>query len=191
MIRAFIAVDLDPRVIEKLCQAIGELKRLLPAVRWVSPQNFHLTLKFLGDIDECRVEAISTALVEALCTFSRLSINAKGLGVFPDLRRPRVLWVGLAGNDLTALAARVESALEPLGFAAQQRPFTPHMTIGRWRQYDRAPKSLGEALAGWRNREFGESKVDKVVFYQSVLKPEGATYHKLRVVALEGAKGGA
>jgi 2'-5' RNA ligase len=186
VIRAFIAIDLDPRVSEKLCQAIGELKQLLPAVRWVSPQNFHLTLKFLGDIDESRVETIGVALVEALCPFSRLSINAKGLGVFPDLRRPRVLWVGLAGNGLMALAARVESALEPLGFASEQRPFTPHMTIGRWRQYDRAPKSLGEALAGWRNREFGESTVDKVVFYQSVLKPEGAIYHTLRVVALEG-----
>jgi len=191
VIRAFIAVDLDSFVIEKLCQAIGELKLLLPTVRWVAPQNFHFTLKFLGDIDESQVEAIGAALVEALCPFSRLSINAKGLGVFPDLRRPRVLWVGLAGNDLTALAARVESALEPLGFAAEQRPFTPHLTIGRWRQYDRAPKSLGEALAGWRNREFGESTIDNVVFYQSVLEPKGATYHTLRVVALEGAKAGA
>lgn len=187
MIRAFIAVDLEPRVIENICRTIGELKPLIPGIRWASPKNFHLTLKFLGDIEETRVQDIAAALSDKICPFPRLSINAKGLEVFPDLRRPRILWVGLAGNGLTMLAAHVEAALQPLGFAAEPRPFTPHLTIGRWRQFDRPAKTLGEALASWRDREFGESLVDKVILYQSVLKPEGAIYQTLKVVSLNAA----
>jgi len=184
VIRVFIAVDIEPQVIENICRAIGDLKPLIPAVRWVSPKNFHLTLKFLGDIEETRIHEIGAVLADKICPFPRLSINAKGLGVFPDLRRPRILWVGLAGSALTTLVARVESALYPLGFATEQRPFTPHLTIGRWRHFDRPPKALGEELANWRDYEFGESLIDKVVLYQSVLKPEGATYQTLKVVSL-------
>jgi 2'-5' RNA ligase len=184
VIRTFIAVDLDPQVTENICRAISELKPLIPGIRWVSPKNFHLTLKFLGDIEETCVQDIGAALSDKICPFPRLSINAKGLGVFPDLRRPRILWVGLAGNGLAKLAAHVEKALRTLGFAAEQRPFTPHLTIGRWRQFDRPAKTLGEALASWRDREFGESLVDKMILYQSVLKPEGAIYQTLKVVPL-------
>ena len=184
MIRAFIAVDLDPQVIENICRTIGDLKRLIPGIRWVPPKNFHLTLKFLGDIEESRIHGIGAALAEGICPFPRLIINAKGLGVFPDLRRPRILWAGLTGSALTTLAARVESALEPLGFAAEQRLFTPHLTIGRWRHFDRSPEALGEELANWRDYGFGESLIDKVVLYQSVLKPEGATYQMLKAVSL-------
>jgi 2'-5' RNA ligase len=191
VIRAFIAVDLDPQVIDNIRLAIGQLKKLIPTIRWVPPKNFHLTLRFLGSIEETLIDSIGAVLSNELCPFPRLSINAKGLGVFPDLRRPRILWVGLEGNALTTLAARVESALQPLGFAAEQRPFTPHLTIGRWRQFDRSPKTVGEALASWRNREFGESAVDKIVLYQSVLKPEGRIYQTLAIVALKGEPSGA
>jgi 2'-5' RNA ligase len=121
--------------------------------------------------------------------FPRFIINAKGLGVFPDLRRPRILWVGLAGSQLLTLAAQVESALQLLGFVSEKKPFTPHLTIGRWRQFDRPPKTLSEALAHWRDCEFGESIIDKVVLYQSVLKPEGATYQTLKIVSLNEQHG--
>lgn len=188
MIRAFIAIDLDPQVMANIHRAIRELKPLIPAIRWVPPENFHLTLKFLGDVDETELDAIGTAVMGAVGPFQPLRISAKGLGVFPDLRRPRILWVGMTGNSLTALASRVESALEPLGLAAEPRAFTPHLTIGRWRHYDRAPKTLGEELARWRDREFGEFLISEVALYQSVLKPAGAAYHKLKVVALGGAQ---
>ena len=191
MIRAFIAVDLELQVIENICRTIDDLRPLLPAIRWVSPRNFHLTLKFLGDIEETRIHEIGAVLADRICPFPRLSINAKGLGVFPSLRRPRILWVGLAGSAITTLATRVESVLQPLGFAAEQRPFTPHLTIGRWRQLDRPSKTLGEELARWRKLEFGDSVVDKIILYQSVLKPEGATYQTLKVVALAGETTGA
>jgi len=191
VIRAFIAVDLDPQVVENICRAINGLRTMIPGIRWVSSKNFHLTLKFLGDIEETRIDEIGAALADKICPFPRLSINAKGLGVFPNLRRPQILWVGLAGGALTTLAARVESALQPFGFVAERRPFTPHLTIGRWRKFDRPPKTLGETLASWDSREFGESVVDKIVLYQSVLKPEGATYQTLKVVALKSETSGA
>jgi 2'-5' RNA ligase len=185
VIRAFIAVDLQPQVIEQICQAINDLKHRIPGIRWIAPQNFHVTLKFLGDIEETQIGVIGAALTDRIRPFPRMTINAKGLGVFPDLRRPRILWVGLTGNTLPALAARVQSALEPLGFAAEQRPFTPHLTIGRWRQIDRPPGTLSQDLARWRDREFGEFLIGRVTLYRSVLNSEGATYQALKVVALD------
>lgn len=184
MIRAFIAVSLDPKVIDKIADASALLKPQIAAVRWVAPVNFHLTLKFLGDIDEGLIEPIGAALREQLRLFPRFTINAKGLGVFPGPKRPRVLWVGLTGDDLILLASRVDSALQPLGFAQESRTFTPHLTIGRWRQSDQAPKSLGRELENWKVHDFGRSNVESVRLMQSVLKPEGATYHDLMTVPL-------
>ena len=88
-------------------------------MRWVPPTNFHLTVKFFGDIEEAQVEPIAVALQEQLDLFPRFTINAKGLGVFPERGRPKILWVGLTGNELAELAARVQSALLPLGFAPE------------------------------------------------------------------------
>lgn len=184
MIRAFIAVALEPQVIAEIAEAIDRLKSEIAGVRWVQSSHFHLTLKFLGDIDEARIEPIGAALNRELRLFPRCTINAKGLGVFPDLKRPRVLWVGLAGSQLVSLALRVESALEPLGFAPETRTFTPHLTIGRWRQTDRAPRSLVRQLEQWQTYDFGTSKVENVKLIQSVLKPEGAKYFELAAVPL-------
>lgn len=184
MIRAFIAVDLDSSVIERIYAAIGDIKARIPEIRWVPRTNLHLTLKFLGDIDEAAVDPISTALREALRLFPPCTINAKGLGVFPDLRRPKILWVGLTSNELGGLAAKVESSLLPLGFAAEKRPFTPHLTIGRWRQFDRPPRSLPHELESWREVAFGACTVERIILFQSVLKPSGATYNQLATVQL-------
>jgi RNA 2',3'-cyclic 3'-phosphodiesterase len=185
VIRSFIAVDVDPNVIASISRVIADLTPIIPAMRWVPATNFHLTIKFLGDIQENSVYPIAAVLEEKLRLFPRFSINAKGLGVFPDLRRPRILWVGLTASPLLNLAARVESALQPLGFLAEKRPFTPHLTIGRWRQFDRPPQALSEAWARWRDFEFGDSTIDKVVLYQSVLRPAGATYQILKIVSLD------
>lgn len=184
MIRAFIAVALEPLVIAKITDVIDELKPRFSGVRWVPPGNLHLTLKFLGDIDEGLVVPISAALNEHLRLFPRCTINAKGLGVFPGPKRPRILWVGLVGGELASLALAVESALAPLGFAPETRIFTPHLTIGRWRQMDRAPRSLVQQLDHWRTYDFGVSKIDRVKLMQSVLKPQGANYSDLTAVPL-------
>jgi RNA 2',3'-cyclic 3'-phosphodiesterase len=182
VIRAFIAVDLDPSVIERIYAAIDNLKTRIAAVRWVPKANLHLTIKFLGDIDEMALDPISTALREGLRLFPPCTINAKGLGVFPDLRRPKILWVGLTSNELGRMAEKVESSLLALGFAAEKRLFTPHLTIGRWRQFDRPPQTLAQELGSWREFVFGTCTVEKIILFQSVLKPSGATYNRLATV---------
>jgi 2'-5' RNA ligase len=184
VIRAFLAINLEPQVIEKICRSIDDLQERIPAVRWVPPTNLHLTVKFFGDIEEAQVEPIAIALQNQLELFPRFTINAKGLGVFPERGRPKILWVGLTGNELAGLAAKVQSSLLPLGFAPEQRSFTPHLTIGRWRDSDRAPRTLKQELERWRHCTFGHSVVNEVVLFQSVLKAEGAVYRRLKVISL-------
>jgi 2'-5' RNA ligase len=184
VLRAFIAVEIAPEIIGRIAAAIDRLRPQVRGIRWVAPANIHLTVKFLGNIDESQIEPICHALTEALRPFPRCTINAKGLRVFPSVKRPRVLWVGLHGNQLISLAVKVASALAPLGFMLEERTFTPHLTIGRWRQTDRADRSLEQALGNWRDFEFGSSPVDEVILFQSVLKPAGAIYTRLNVFAL-------
>jgi RNA 2',3'-cyclic 3'-phosphodiesterase len=184
VIRAFIAINVDPPILREISEAIVQWRRTIPEVRWVAPDKIHLTIKFLGDIEPSRVDPIARALEQALKLFPRFTINAKGLGVFPAVRRPRVLWVGLEGSQLVKLAATVEAALEPLGFLPEARAFQPHLTIGRWRQFEGHAKNLLDELERWKSHDYGASKVDAVTLFQSVLKPDGALHQPLRVIAI-------
>lgn len=184
MIRAFIAVDLDDPVIEKVCNVVEILKPRITEIRWLRKENLHLTLKFLGNIAESQVEPITAALRHPLGLFSPCTISAKGLGVFPDFRRPKILWVGLTGDQLVQLAAEIESALMPIGFTPENRAFTPHLTIGRWREGSRPAKNLRQEIDNLNDFEFGACAVRQIVLFQSVLKPEGASYSELRTIQL-------
>jgi len=184
VIRAFIAVEIDPQIVRQISLTVADLKPRIPGIRWVPPTNFHFTIKFLGNIEESKIEPIARALELAFHPFPRFTISAKGLGVFPDSKRPRVLWIGLEGKELSKLASKVEKALEPLGFEPEKREFKPHLTVGRWRHYDRPSRELGEELERWKGHEFGESTVAEVIFFQSELKREGAIYHPLKIVDL-------
>lgn len=190
MIRAFIAVDLDDPVIEKVCNVVEILKPRITGIRWLRKENLHLTLKFLGNIAESQVEPITAALRHPLGLFSPCTISAKGLGVFPDFRRPKILWVGLTGDQLVQLAAEIESALMPLGFTPENRAFTPHLTIGRWREGSRPAKNLRQEIDSLNDFEFGACAVRQIVLFQSVLKPEGASYSELRTIQLGTELGG-
>ena len=184
MIRAFIAAQIDSKTVQKISEAIAQLKPNIPGLRWVPPTNLHLTLKFLGDVDEAKVDPIAEVLQRQLDPFPRFTINAKGLGVFPDAKRPRILWVGLEGSHLAALASTVESALEPFGFVPEKRGFKPHLTVGRWRQSDKPPAKFAEELGRWKGHEFGEFEVREIIFFQSMLTPEGAIHRPLKEIVL-------
>lgn len=184
VIRAFVGVRIDPQTAQKISEVQSQLKRKLPGVRWVGRENLHFTLKFLGPIEEAKRELITEALEGALKLFPRFSILARGIGVFPDIRKPRVLWVGLEGSSLAPLATEVEKALEPIGFEREKRGFKPHLTVGRWRSFDGRAELLRDELGNWKGYDFGQSWVDEVVFFQSILKAEGVVYDPLHVIRL-------
>lgn len=158
------------------------------AVRWIPAENLHLTLKFLGNVEEAQVASIRSVLREALAGTAGFPVTAGGLGVFPDARRPRVLWVGLAGRELVRIAGRVERALEPLGVERATTQFRPHATIGRWRRPEATNVDLREKLARWRDHEFGTFRIDEVMLFRSVLQPAGAVYTALEAFPLDPAR---
>jgi RNA 2',3'-cyclic 3'-phosphodiesterase len=184
VIRAFIAVIIDPQIIQRIRSVTAELRPKLPEFRWVNPANLHITLKFLGNIEAEQVDPIAEALKGAVRAFPPFSINAKGLGVFPGITRARVLWIGLEDGQLTRLAQVVEDSLQKIGFPPEQRGFQPHLTIGRWRQPDVRNKYLLNALEKWRGYEFGTSHIDSIVLFQSILSREGARYEALRTIPM-------
>lgn len=184
MIRAFVGVRIHPEVTEKISEAQFQLQRKLPGVRWVACENLHFTLKFLGSVPEEKVGPIMEGLEQPVRAVRRFSVAARGIGVFPGLRRPRVLWVGLESEALGRLALGVERALEPLGFARERRSFQPHLTIGRWRDPSSSPAGLGREIESWKEREFGAFWVEEVVLFQSFLRPAGAVYSALGAVPL-------
>jgi RNA 2',3'-cyclic 3'-phosphodiesterase len=198
MIRTFVAIELDEEIRKAIAgtqrqvqeQLMKQLRHTASDVRvqWVRPDSIHLTLKFLGDIDEARVEDIRTALLSAVRTQSRLAVDVGGLGVFPDLRAPRVLWVGLSGqvDALMRVAAEVEAALTGVGFPPESRPLSPHLTLARIKERSR---EVGKGLAdsGLMTQPFrvGSLAVHAVCLMKSDLKPSGAVYSRLVEVPLK------
>ncbi|MGH7965884.1 MAG: RNA 2',3'-cyclic phosphodiesterase, partial [Candidatus Binatia bacterium] len=124
MIRAFIAANLAAPVIEEIAKVQSVLQEARGDIRWIRVEGLHLTLKFLGDITRSQVNPILEALEEALRERPSLGIVARGLGAFPSLKRPRVLWVGLGGEGLQELSETIEAALMPLDFPPEERSFT-------------------------------------------------------------------
>jgi 2'-5' RNA ligase len=197
MIRTFIAVELDPT----LKQAIAgvqdmlkrELHRLTPGVRmqWVRTDSIHLTLKFLGDIEESQVGDILQALEHAGGDHAPFSVDVKGFGVFPDLRGPRVLWMGFSGDTdrLIRLAGSIDAALTPLGFPVEQKPYTPHLTLARVKEQSR---TIGKALAdSGVMREpacRGTLPVQAVALMKSERAPSGSIYSRLGLIPLSHDK---
>ena len=179
--RAFVAIDLAEDVRLALAREQARLKGVCAPnrdIRWTRPEGLHLTLKFLGSIETERVQAVIAALQE-LESSDSFKVEVRGFGFFPDARRPRVFWVGLeAPSALSELAARVETALEPLGVERENRPFKPHLTLAR---FDRplVPSALTTALNESSVESFGSFEVTEFFLFESRLRPGGAEYFKL------------
>jgi len=186
VVRAFVAIKIDPDVARSIGEAQSNLNTAFTGIRWVKPENLHLTLKFLGSVGDDKVTQIADALERALHPTPRFTVACRGLGVFPDIRKAKVLWVGLEGKPLAHLAATVEDALAPMGFAREKRAFKPHLTIGRWRDSAGRSDLLRRELERSQRQDFGSSQVNEVIFFQSVLKPGGAVYTPLKVFPLRG-----
>jgi 2'-5' RNA ligase len=185
--RLFIAVNLPD--VERRA-AYGATRRLrdshLP-VRWVAEDALHLTLKFLGDVEEDRAAAIGAALAEAVRAARPFEVALGGFGVFPDHQRPRVLWLGVEAHPaLELLANDVELAMGPLGFDSELKPFQPHLTIGRARK-DAKPSAFRDLEALAADLDYAAVlRVESVDLMQSTLGPEGPSYRVVRRARLAG-----
>jgi len=195
MIRAFLAIELSEDFRSRIARIQQELKtalaRELPGavhLSWVRPASIHLTIKFLGDIDEQIIEPLREGLAEVFMDQRAISIPLERLGAFPSFQAPRVLWVGAAeqweqGDDAKRLAAlheSVETCCDALGFAAESRPLKPHLTLARVKAGGR---QCGQVLAANgvldRPLSLGSLVVESVALMKSELKPTGSVYTKL------------
>jgi RNA 2',3'-cyclic 3'-phosphodiesterase len=187
--RLFAALDPPDSVRRRIAMAAAELKRsagrAADEVRWVVPENVHLTLQFLGAVPDDRVAAVTEAVRAAASGSRPLALEVKGAGGFPNARRPRVVWLGLGGelDALAALAADLGRKLAPLGFPPEARPFSAHLTVGRARDGRGAP-GLGGALAAAAQGDGVPWRAGELVLFESHLSPKGPRYEAVVRAAL-------
>jgi 2'-5' RNA ligase len=183
LLRAFIAIEIPTEIKKAIAVQTASLyKNAGCAVRWVTTENTHLTLKFLGELSLANVGLLSQALQIGCGQQAPFDITVSGAGSFPNLRRPRVIWIGLsAPPDLNRLYHKVEAAAARLGYPAEDRPFSAHLTIGRVREQASPDelKYLQAALAGLDIGELGVFTARAVTLFKSELQPAGPLYTPL------------
>ncbi len=183
--RCFIAINLPESVKEILTGLQQELGQCGADIRWVRPENIHLTLKFLGDVNDQVVGDIVKILELAGKEHSAFDFDIFGTGVFPNMKSPRVLWVGLKTEEcFESLHKMIEKGVASLGFKAEKRRFFPHLTLGRFRS-SRGKSSLIEKIRLFEKNRFGSFNIESVCLMQSILKPAGAEYTIMKEVFLK------
>jgi RNA 2',3'-cyclic 3'-phosphodiesterase len=186
-IRAFVAIRIGMEVEGAISRFVDTLRELRSGVRWVRPTNLHLTLRFLGNaVDADLLHGLHKRLSEIAAHCSPFTVAVRGTGAFPNLNRPRTLWLGLVSDELLRMGQQVEAGAVKAGFAPEARPYSPHLTIGRvrdlhgWLQVRRV---LEEALS----REFGSCETAEMILYRSILGGEASQYQELARYRLSGA----
>lgn len=190
LLRAFIAIEIPEEIKKQITSQMAGLRQILGrSVRWVNPEKIHLTLKFLGDISPANIDFLSNALKTELRQFLPFELSADNLGAFPSLRRPRIIWIGLSTPaDLTRLHHQLETVTARLGYTSDNKPFSPHLTIGRIREQlsSDETQTLRSALENSRVGPLGKFGVQSVHIFQSELKPGGPVYTCLSTAVLGG-----
>jgi RNA 2',3'-cyclic 3'-phosphodiesterase len=175
--RVFIAIDVPDEVRRALGEVQRALRPLTNTARWVAPETIHITLRFLGEVQEKRLEDIDMALTGL--TWKPFTITVRGVGFFPGTRSPRVFWAGMEAPTMQSLAEQLDTRMERLGFEKEKRAFRPHITLARAKN-TRIDSSLVLAAAKYEEHDFGSFGVDRLYLFQSTLKPSGAVYEKLK-----------
>jgi 2'-5' RNA ligase len=189
--RLFIALTIPEEVKSEIEKAQAELRRTLPkgGVRWTRREQFHLTLKFLGNVEAQRVEPLADAVRGACQGFGTLDLRAERIGFFPDLRSPRVVWAGVRDQreQLPRLQSVVEAATRNFSAEDSSEKFTGHVTLGRIKTIRRPETEILARLAGGlATRFFGAWTADKIEIIRSQLSPDGAGYTTLATIPLAG-----
>ncbi|MCX7794621.1 MAG: RNA 2',3'-cyclic phosphodiesterase [Thermodesulfovibrionales bacterium] len=176
MIRSFIAIELNEDIKKELGLLIEDLKPLAQDLKWVRPENLHITLKFLGGVEEKKIEKIKQALEETVKPYKPFTVKIKGIGQFPEKKMPRVIWAGVEHSETLLLLQReTEKSLLKLGFKKEEREFTGHITIARLKNHHDIKKLLNK-LPDFKDKDFGIQEVNEIVLMKSELRPEGARY---------------
>ncbi|MCE5200123.1 MAG: RNA 2',3'-cyclic phosphodiesterase [Armatimonadota bacterium] len=187
VIRTFVAVLIDEELRQNIAEVQSRVKKLAPDVKWVAPENFHVTLKFLGDVEEDALSQVFTAVEEAARRCSPFDLSMSGLGAFPNPSRARVVWAGISdGRDkVSDLASKVDESLSKLGFGKEDKPFKAHITIGRVKD-SRNLGRLAEAIQNTNAVNLGTQRVNSVAVMQSEMLRSGSIYTPLRIIDLSG-----
>ncbi len=181
-IRAFIAINLGHTVQRRLKKFMDELRAARADVRWVQPENLHLTLAFLGRLDTAKIEPLETALRRHVQPMKAFDLEVRGTGVFGRRSRPNVVWAGL--NECSALfelQQRVIRALHQAEAGYDERPFRPHLTLGRFKSLNQA-EQLFRTLEQARDRSFGTARIASAETFRSELNPDGAVHTVLHSI---------
>lgn len=183
--RTFIAVEIPETATDRIAQLVNRLKTTGTDIKWVEPENIHVTLKFLGNIGTDQPAVIRDGLSAALDSTGSFDLKLGRIGAFPDMNRPRVFWVSIEeGRDtLVAMQQRIETELHARGFVREERPFSPHLTIGRVR----SPRGLAKLTELVREMTFETEPftVTRAAVVKSDLKPDGPLYTVIDHVELE------
>ncbi|MEZ0395865.1 MAG: RNA 2',3'-cyclic phosphodiesterase [Anaerolineales bacterium] len=190
MLRSFIAIELPAEIQQAITRATADLQAALPRplIRWVAPQNIHLTLKFLGDVSPGNLERLADVLRLEAKTHAAFRAAVGGLGVFPNPRRPRVIWVGFeAPADLARLQHSVEAVCARLGYPPEGRAFSPHLTLGRVAQTASAAdlERIRQSLQTAAVAPLGNFLVEALHIFKSDLQPGGSVYTRLYSLPLQ------
>ncbi len=189
-LRVFVALEIPEGVRAALRQISARLRPVCRPARWADPEGMHLTLKFIGEVEAGLRAGIETALARVRRPVP-VSVEFRGVGYFPNERRPRVLWAGVeAGPELDSLAVAVERELEPLGIPRESREFHPHLTLARFKSEEGLARLHAE-VEKLGAPEFGRARYHELDLIRSVLRPQGALYTRLARFAFAGPAAGA
>jgi len=189
--RTFVAVEASPAIRHAAQRLIDSLRAAPAQVKWVAPENMHVTLKFLGDVDPREIHNVCRVIEDAAAGVEPFELEIRGAGAFPNLRRPGTVWLGAGqgAEQLAALARPIEKALQRLGFRREPRRFHGHLTLGRVRRGGPGVGELGELIRQHADYQAGRMKVRQATVFSSRLGPEGPTYEALGNTKLAGKSG--
>jgi RNA 2',3'-cyclic 3'-phosphodiesterase len=188
-VRTFIAVDFPPNILKKIAEITAFFKTLTPEkdLKWVDIDNLHLTIKFLGEIEESKTAQVKHTLSHALKNQNSFDIEINGLGMYPNKNNPRVIWLGITGaSPLTKIYQGLNRELTAIDISPERRAFSPHLTIARISRHTdhKQAQQIGRILSEYKVESLGVTTIEQVHLYQSVLTPSGPIYTLLHSVAL-------
>lgn len=177
--RLFVALPIPAAVRENLSSLIRELQRADRGPRWINPENLHVTLKFVGEVPSENVPAIGDVL-DSVRSVGCLNLEFRGVGFFPNVRRPSVAWIGIkSSRNLAPLVAAINQALTPLNIPREEKAFVPHLTIARFKE-TRLSTTLKAEIERCKEQSFGTLRTGEFQLLESKLKSSGAEYTTLR-----------